>query len=134
MMTTTRRCLAAGLMWLGFVALTAMPASAQVDVRYSGPGLAVPTINSPRPVVVLSETGERTASPAGPATAVPTATPTQVLASQASGAVAGSTQAPVQGLAVTGADIVTMVTVGLAAILLGTVMHRRSRPRTLAKP
>jgi len=115
MTTTIRRSLVIGLIWLGFVAFTATPASAQVDVRYTGPGLSVPTINAPGPVGVLSETGERT----------------QVLASQVGG-VAGTAQAPVQGLAFTGADIVTLVTVGLVAIMLGAVLNRRSRPRSVA--
>jgi len=99
-----------------------MPASAQVDVRYSGPALVVPAINAPDSVVVLAEAGQRTAAPV----------PTRVLASQASGGVAGSAQAPVQGLAFTGADIVTLVTAGLVAIMLGIVLNRRARPRSLA--
>lgn len=114
----TRRCIATVLLFLGFVAWTAVPASAQVDVRYTGPGLAVPTITpSPGPVgAVLSETGQR------PALEV----------RQLSGGVAGTAQAPVQGLAFTGADIVSLVTIGLSALMLGVVLNRRARPRSLA--
>ena len=156
-MTTMRRCLAVGLLWLGFVAWAASPASAQVagqaDGRYAGPGLAVPTINASGPaggvlgasgpaggvlgsaggVVgsvpaggVLAASGQRTP------VAVNEAVPTQVLASQVSGGVAGTTQAPVQGLAFTGADIATLVTFGIVAIMVGVVLNRRARPRSLA--
>ena len=127
-MTTTRRGLAVGLFWLGFAAWAAMPASAQVDVRYTGPGLAVPTLSGPGPVGgVLAASGQRTSAP------VSESVPTQVLASQVSGGVAGTAQAPVQGLAFTGADIVGLVTIGLAAITLVIVLNRRARPRSLAK-
>ena len=146
-MTTMRRCLAVGLLWLGFVAWAASPASAQlagqVDGRYAGPGLAVPTINASGPAggVLGSAGGVVGSGPAGgvlaasgqrtPA-AVNEAVPTQVLASQVSGGVAGTTQAPVQGLAFTGADIATLVTFGIVAIMVGVVLNRRARPRSLA--
>ena len=132
-MKTTRRCISTALLCLGFVGWAAMPASAQVDVRYTGPGLTVPTITpSGGPVgggpvgAVLSETGQR------PVAQVTPAAPPQFVA-QLSGGVAGTAQAPVQGLAFTGADIVTLVTIGLSALMLGIVLNRRARPRSLAK-
>ena len=121
-MKRTRRCLCTALLCLGFVAWAAMPASAQVDVRYTGPGVAVPTITPSGPVgAVLSETGQRPAAPP------------QVVTAQLGGGVAGTAQAPVRGLAFTGADIVTLVTIGLSALMLGIVLNRRARPRSLAK-
>ena len=135
-MRTTRRCVAACFLWVGFVAWAAMPASAQVDVRYTGPGVVVPTINTPGGGIgapggpaggVLAESGQRTVAP------VSEAIPTQVLPSQVSGAVAGTAQAPVQGLAFTGADIVALVTIGLLTLTLGVVLTRRSRPDSVPK-
>ena len=125
----TRRCLSSALLCLGFVAWTAMPASAQVDVRYTGPGIVVPTITPPGGPVggVLSETGQR------PVAQVTQVAPPQFVAAQLGGGVAGTAQAPVQGLAFTGADIVTLVTIGLSALMLGIVLNRRARPRSLAK-
>lgn len=130
----TRRCLSAALLCLGFVAWTAMPASAQVDVRYTGPGIVVPTITPPGGPVgggpvggVLSETGQR------PVAQVTQVAPPQFVAAQLGGGVAGTAQAPVRGLAFTGADIVTLVTIGLSALMLGIVLNRRARPRSLAK-
>ena len=130
----TRRCLGTALLCWGFVAWAAMPASAQVDVRYTGPGLAVPTITpSGGPVGgppvggVLSETGQR------PAVQVSQPAPTQFVAAQLSGGAAGNAQAPVRGLAFTGADIVTLVTIGFSALMLGIVLNRRARPRPLVK-
>ena len=130
---TTRRCLAAGVLWLGFIAGAASPASAQVDVRYTGPGVVVPTIGSPGgpgasavPAGgVLASSGQRTLP-------VDESVPTRVLPSQVSGGVTGTAQAPVQGLAFTGADIVTLVTFGLVATMVGIVLNRRARPRPLA--
>lgn len=118
-MKITRRCLATALLCLGYVAWAAMPASAQVDVRYTGPALVVPTITpASAPVgAVLAETGERPPAP------------TQFVTAQLSGGVAGTSQAPVQGLAFTGADIVSLVTIGLSALMLGLVLNRRARPR-----
>ena len=130
----TRRCLAPALLCLGFVGWAALPASAQVDVRYTGPGLAVPTIADPGGPVgggpvgggpvgaVLSESGQR-----------PVEEASQFVTTQLSGGVAGTAQAPVRGLAFTGADIVTLVTIGLSALMLGVVLTRRARPRPLAK-
>src|SRR4051794_20953394 len=96
-MTTTPRLLAAGFLMLGFALLAALPASAQVETLYTG---GSPPAISP-PGVVLATSGERTA-------------PAQVLPSQTSGAVAATSQASVQGLAFTGADIAGLVTLGLS--------------------
>lgn len=123
----TRRCLSTALLCLGFVAWAALPASAQVDVRYTGPGIAVPTITSPGGPGggdpgggVLSASGQR-----------PVAQVSQ--AAQLGGGVAGTAQAPVRGLAFTGADVVTLVAIGLSALMLGLVLNRRARPRSVAK-
>lgn len=124
----TWRCLSTALLCLGFVAWAAMPASAQVDVRYTGPGVVVPTITPPGGPVggVLSESGRRP----GPEVSQ---TPTQFVTAQLGGGVAGAAQAPVRGLAFTGADIVTLVAIGLSAVMLGLVLNRRARPRSMAK-
>ncbi|MDQ3641086.1 MAG: hypothetical protein M3450_06380 [Actinomycetota bacterium] len=132
-MTTTRRCLAVGLLWLGVITWAASPASAQVDVRYAGPGLAVPTINAPGPAG-----GALAAGPAGGVLAasgqravvtVNESVPSQVLASQVGGGVAGTAQAPVD-LAFTGADVLMLMTIGLSLTALGMIA-RRARPRVL---
>jgi hypothetical protein len=121
-MKIIRRCLGVALLCLGFVAWAAMPASAQVDVRYTGPGVVVPTITPPSGPLgaVLSETGQRTE------------TPPQFFTAQLSGGVAGTAQARTEGLAFTGADIVTLVAIGLSALMLGLVLNRRARPRSVA--
>ena len=97
------------------IALAAPPASAQVETVYTG--LAPPSVGA-----VLSNTGQRTVTPA----VSPQVLPLQV----SSGAVAGTQQARVQGLAFTGADIVTLVAMGLSAIAIGVVLNRRARPRS----
>lgn len=117
----TRRLLAAGFLLLGFTLVAAGPASAQVETLYTG--VTPPVINTPTgpgstPGLVLATTGERTA-------------PAQVLASQTSGAVAATSQASVQGLAFTGADIAGLVTLGLSLTAVGLVLTRRARARTL---
>lgn len=131
-MRTTRRMFAAGVLLLGFMALATLPASAQVDGRQVDAryvGVAAPALGAAVPVGgVLSVSGQRTTAAANQAQAA------QVLASQtSSGAVAATAQAPVQGLAFTGADIAGMVTIALSAIALGTILSRRARPRSLPK-
>lgn len=137
-MKWTKKVLAVGGLALGFVMLATMPASAQVETLYTGGGARPPAIAAPGgggpgaasaagPVgAVLSTSG---GAPAGAvlATGGGRAVPTQVLASQTSGAVAATSQAPVQRLAFTGADIVTLVTIGLSLAALGVVLTRRAR-------
>lgn len=127
-MTLTRRCLAAGLLWFGFAVWGAMPASAQADLRYTGSGAALPTINSFGGPAggALAASGQREAA------AVSESVPSQVVTSQVSG-VFETAQAPMQGLAFTGADIVTLSTIGLVALSLGIILNRRARPSSLAK-
>ena len=73
---------------------------------------------------VLGSSGERV-------NVVPTAIQGQVLSLQVSGGgVAATQQARVGGLAFTGADIATMVLIGLSAMAVGVVLTRRARPRT----
>ncbi len=99
------------------VMLVAAPASAQ-EARYAG-------VTPPAVDAVLANSGER-------ATVVPTAAVQgQVLPLQVSGGGVGATQqARVEGLAFTGADIATMVLIGLSALALGVVLTRRARPRS----
>lgn len=100
------------------LALATAPAAAQVETLYTG-------VTPPVVGAVLANSGER-------ATIVPTgAVQGQVLSLQVrSGGVAGSQQARVEGLAFTGADIATMVLIGMSAMAVGVVLTRRARPRT----
>jgi hypothetical protein len=84
---------------------------AQVERVYTG--LTPPAIGN-----VLSNTGERSASGV--------VLPLQV----SSGVVPATPQASVQGLAFTGADIVSLVVIALVAMTAGIVLTRRGRPRT----
>ena len=59
--------------------------------------------------------------------------PGQVLASQVSGGTRAA-QAPVQRLALTGSDVLTLVVAGFAAVGVGAVLIRRGRPRTAPTP
>ena len=74
---------------------------------------------------VLASSGER-------ATIVPTAAvPGQGLSLQVSGGGVGARQqANAEGLAFTGADIATMVLMGLSAMAVGVVLTRRARAGT----
>lgn len=100
-----RRSVVAGVMCVGFLFLVASSASAQV---YTG---------TTPPVVVLSNTGERSAQ-------------APVLPFQVSSSAGSVTpQANVSGLAFTGTDIMGLVTVALVALGLGTVLTRRARPQ-----
>lgn len=121
-MRSVRRAVLAAVACLGMLTFVSAPAWAQVERVYTG--VVPPVLGG-----VLADTGQR---PAAVATPAPTAT--QILPLQTSGAVAATTQqAPVQALAFTGADIVSLVGVALAAIVLGTVLAHRARPRTTAK-
>ncbi len=111
---------------LGFLTFVASPAPAQTERVYTGvtppaitpPSITPTAITPPAVGAVLSTSGERT----------PTA---QVLPLQVSGGgVAAARQAPVRGLAFTGADIASMVVLALGAIALGAVLTRRGRPRS----
>lgn len=115
-------------MCLGFVTLAGTPAGAQAasdgERRYvtlTAP--AITSIGSGPVGGVLPASGQRSVE----------TTPAQVLASQGSSAVvaAAQGQAPVQGLAFTGADILMLVTIGLSLTILGFVMARRARPRPM---
>jgi hypothetical protein len=99
------------------------PAWAQVERVYTG--VTPPVLGG-----VLAETGQRPAA----AVATPAPAAAQVLPLQVGGAVAAAQQAPVQGLAFTGADIASLVGIALAAIVLGTVLAHRARPSSAAKP
>ena len=101
---------------LAFLTLVSAPASAQ-ETRYVG-------VNAPPAGRVLATTGER-------ATVVPPgAVQGQGLSLQVSGGGVAATQQARGGLAFTGADIVTMVLMGLSAMAVGVVLTRRARPRT----
>ena len=97
--------------------VVAAPAHAQDAGPYGvTPGLAVGG--------VLASSGERV-------TIVPTAAVQgQVLSLQVSGGVGASQQANAGGLAFTGADIGTMVLIGLSAMAVGVVLTRRARAGT----
>ena len=126
MKETVRKFGIAIAMCLGFVALSASPASAQVYVQ----GASQPAGN------VLSSTGARLA----PGGVLPSIGEQQAVGGvssqtgaapfQVSGATATATpRASAQGLAFTGADIATLLTVALAAMTLGVILTRRARPR-----
>lgn len=108
-----RRAVAVSAICVGFLTVAASPVLAQVERVYTG-------VTPP----VLVTTGERTTPPV----------PAQPLPLQvSSGAVAATQQAPVEGLAFTGADIATLVLVALSAITIGAVLTRarsRSTPQT----
>ena len=116
--------LAAGI---GFVGVAASPASAQVYVEGASQGAgAVLSSTGARPASggVLPNTGQQAV---GGVLSQTGALPFQV---SGSGSTATATpQASVQGLAFTGADIASLVTVALAAMTLGVVLTRRARPR-----
>jgi len=114
-MKTTRRLLAAGALLLGLMTLAALPASAQVETLYTG--VTPPAISAGRPDGgVLASSGER-------------ALPTQVAPIPAVSATAGARQ----GLAFTGADIMGLVTLGLSLTVVGAVVTRRARARTVSE-
>lgn len=115
-----RRSALAAIACLGMLTFVSAPAWAQVERVYTG--VTPPVLGG-----VLAETGQRPAAVATPAPAT-----AQVLPLQVGGAVAAAQQAPVQGLAFTGADIASLVGIALAAIVLGTVLARRARPSSAA--
>ena len=95
---------------------TAAPALAQVEGLYTG--AAPPVVGG-----VLAASGQRAVAPTG-------AVQGQVLSLQVSGGgVAATQQARVEGLAFTGADIATLVLIGMSAVAAGVVLTRRARPR-----
>lgn len=111
-----RRGAVALAVFAALLTLAAAPALAQpvnVDERYMR-----------QPGAVLGSSGERV-------NVVPTAIQGQVRSLQVSGGgVAATQQARVGGLAFTGADIATMVLIGLSAMAVGVFLTRRARPRT----
>ena len=97
-----------------------------------GPGGVVPTGGSVLPATgeVLSTTGNSSPSgnvlsSTGQGVGQPAALPLQV-----SSGVRATSQARVQGLAFTGADIAGLMVIGLVAMAIGVVLTRRARPRT----
>lgn len=121
-----RRVVAVGVLMLAFTAVVMSPASAQVqrDERYLAPATSTGT---GQVGAVLGAGGERETTPSSQAV------PVQVLASQAAqvaGTAGATTQAPVRSLALTGADILTLVTLGVSLTLGGVVLARRARPRS----
>jgi hypothetical protein len=120
-MKVFRRSTLAVLACVGLMTVASAPAWAQVERVYTG--VTPPVLGG-----VLGESGER------PAVSVtPAQTPTQqVLPLQVSGAAGATQQAPVQGLAFTGADVASLVVIALFAITVGTVLARRARPRNVA--
>ncbi len=113
-----RRAALAFAVCAAFLTLVAAPALAQVDALYTG-------VTPPAVGAVLAGSGERP-------TVVPTAAVQgQVLPLQVSGGgVAATQQARVERLAFTGADIATMVLIGLSAMAVGVVLTRRARTGT----
>ncbi|MDQ3895753.1 MAG: hypothetical protein M3326_00650 [Actinomycetota bacterium] len=105
--------------------LAAIPALAQVETLYTG-------VTPPGVGGVLASSGQRAAvTPTAAVQGGVLGAQGQVLPLQVSGGgVAPAQQARVQGLAFTGADIATMVLIGLSAVALGIVLARRGRPRT----
>ncbi len=117
-----RRWLAVGVLAVAFMGAVASPASAQVQVdgRYMTP---VTSTGTGEIGAVLATGGQR-------AGAAPQAVPTQVLAAQGSTGSVGAA-AQIRGLAFTGADILTLVAIGISLTLVGAVLARRARPRSL---
>ncbi len=113
-----RRAALALAAFAALLIVAAAPAFAQVEGLYTG-------VNPPVVGGVLAASGER-------ATVAPTAgVQGQVLSLQVrGGGVAATQQARVEGLAFTGADIATMVLIGMSALAVGVVLTRRSRPRS----
>ena len=145
MKASVRRSVLVTALCLGFITLAGSPATAQVG---RGEELYVQGVT---PVIagdVLAGSGQRLAGDvlvgsgqrlagdvlAGSGQRPVQSLPTQVLPLQARGAVAGTSQAQVQGLAFTGADIATLVMIALSAMTLGVVLTRRSRPRSTPQP
>ena len=116
---SVRRAMFASAVCLGSVMVAASPVLAQVERVYTGvapPTLGGTLLSTGEIGGVLASSGERTTL---------AVLPLQV----AGGSVAAAQQAPVEGLAFTGADITGMVLIGLSAVTLGAVLTRRSRPR-----
>ena len=115
-----RRGVFASAVCLGSLLVAASPVVAQVERVYTGvapPTLGGTLLSTGEIGGVLAITGERV---------TPSVVPLQV----AGGSVAAAQQAPVGGLAFTGADITGMVLIGLSAVTLGAVLTRRARPRS----
>ncbi len=127
-MSLFRRSALVAAFCMGVLTLVSAPAWAQVERVYTG-------VTPPALGGVLAESGQGATLAAPAVAAAPgQAASTQALPLQVAGAVAATQQAPVQGLAFTGADIAGMVVIGLAAIAVGTVLARRARPRPVAEP
>ncbi len=134
MQGSIRRPLVASAVFFALVGLLAGPAVAQVgpdgERLYTG-------VNPPAQGSVLAPTVSGPGTALG-VVATPTAGQGQVLGVQgqvlplqvSSGAVAGASRAPARGLALTGADVATLVLIGFAAVALGAVLTRRGRPRS----
>lgn len=105
-----RRAVAVTAICVGFLSLAASPVFAQVERVY---------VDVTPPALVTTTDLTTPGLPTRPL-------PLQV----SSGAVTASQQAPVEGLAFTGADIATMVLVGMAAVAIGVVLTR-TRPRSV---
>ena len=123
-----RRTVVLTALIVGLGALAASSAAAQqVDVERVYTGVATPVLAGSGqrtvPGAVLAGSGERPAS----------AIATQVLPLQVSsgGGVAATAQGRAEGLAFTGTDVVTLVSVALFAMTLGVVLTRRARPRPI---
>jgi hypothetical protein len=120
-MRTTGRWLAAAVLCFGVVVVGGLPAwgqvdNRQVDSRYAGVTSPVIPVGG-----VLTSTGQRTGT--GQAVA------TEVLSSQA-GQTTQAGRAPVQGLALTGADVMGLVAVGISLTTVGIIIAHRARPRS----
>lgn len=116
-----RRSMLAVMACIGMMTLVSAPAWAQVERVYTG--VTPPVLGG-----VLGESGQRPAVAPTPAQAPGQ----QVLPLQVSSPALATQQAPVQGLAFTGADVASLVVIALGAIIIGTVLARRARPRNVA--
>jgi hypothetical protein len=115
-----RRGVFATAVCLGSLMVAASPVLAQAERVYTGvtpPTLGGTLLSTGEIDRVLAVQSER---------ATASVVPLQV----AGGSVAAAQQAPVGGLAFTGADITGMVLIGVSAVTLGVVLTRRARPRS----
>ncbi len=120
MIRSIRRGAVAAAVSVVFVTLAASPALSQVEALYTG--VRPPVVGN-----VLGTSGGTT--PAGAVAALQG----QVLPLQvSSGGVGAVQQARVEGLAFTGADIVTMVAIAFCAMAVGVVLTRRARPNAVS--
>lgn len=104
---------------MGFVALAALPASAQVQAQTRYTGVTPPAINA--------DGGSGLGASAAGA---PQAAQMPIQASQLRAeAVAAPAQARATGLAFTGADVAKLVMLAIPLIVAGMVINRRAQPR-----